>query len=79
MSSPDHNYVLQDDLNRRKDMLQINHGMFFRYYTGHDREKQELGQGNWSHDSHMNQIQVITNGKNRLGLQSHRRKTMGRK
>jgi hypothetical protein len=32
-------------------MLRINHGMLFRYYNGHDIEKQqEVGQGNWSHD-----------------------------
>lgn len=51
MPPPEHNYVLHDDLNRRKDMLQNNHVMFFRCYTGHDTEKQQgVGQGNWSHD-----------------------------
>jgi plastocyanin domain-containing protein len=61
-------------------MLQINHAILFRYYIGHDiKKQQELCQGNWSHDWDMNQIQVITNRNNRLGLKSCRRKTMGRK
>jgi len=72
MSPPEHNYVLHD-LNRRRDILQINHGMFFTCYTGHDIEKQQdIGQGNWSHDWDMNQIQVITNRKNRLRLVTQR-------
>jgi len=51
MSPPEHNYVLHNGLSRRRDMLQITHGMFFRCYTGHDIEKlQDVGQGNWSHD-----------------------------
>jgi len=51
MSPPEHNYVLHDDLSGRRDMLQINYGMFFRCYTGHDTEKQQdVGLGDWSHD-----------------------------
>jgi hypothetical protein len=80
MSHPEHNYILHNDLSRRRDMLQINHGMFFRHNTGHDIEKQQdVGQADWSHDRDTNQIQVITNRNNRLGLKSQRRKTMERK